>query len=69
MPIRILLVDGHGVLRAGLRALLNAELGFQVVGEAADGQAAVRLAEEPCPDPVRLSVRVAEIVTVRIGRS
>ena len=39
--IRILLVDDHAVLRAGLRALLEAEPGFLVVGEAASGEEGV----------------------------
>ena len=34
MSLRILIVDDHGVLRAGLRNLLNEETNFQVVGEA-----------------------------------
>ncbi|MEK7247761.1 MAG: response regulator, partial [Chloroflexota bacterium] len=43
--IRILLADDHQVLRSGLRALLSLEPDFEVVGEASDGKAAVRLTE------------------------
>lgn len=41
MPIRVLIADDHGVVRAGLRALLTGEPGLQVVGEAATGADAV----------------------------
>jgi two-component system response regulator NreC len=50
--VRILLVDDHAVLRAGLRALLEAEPGFQVVGEAGTGEEGVRLAGQTRPDVV-----------------
>jgi two-component system, NarL family, response regulator NreC len=50
--IRILLVDDHAVLRAGLRALLNAESDMEVVGEAANGREAVDRAEALRPDVI-----------------
>jgi two-component system response regulator NreC len=50
--VRILLVDDHAVLRAGLRALLEAEPGFPVVGEAGTGEEGVRLAGQTRPDVV-----------------
>ena len=51
-PIRILLVDDHAMLRAGLRALLEAEAGFLVVGEAATGEEGVMKARQLMPDVV-----------------
>ncbi len=49
MATRILLADDHAIVRQGLRLLLQRE-GFEVVGEAVNGQEAVRLATESCPD-------------------
>jgi len=56
VSIRIVIADDHGVLRAGLRALLNAEPDLEVVDEAADGDAAERLALRWKPDVVLLDV-------------
>jgi two-component system response regulator NreC len=50
--IRVLLVDDHAVLRAGLRVLLEAERDIQVVGEAASGEEGIRKAEALRPDVV-----------------
>ncbi len=49
MPLRILLADDHLIVRQGLKVLMQRE-GFDIVGEAADGQEAVRLARDRCPD-------------------
>lgn len=51
-PIRILLVDDHAVLRAGLRSLLEAEPDFAVVGEAGTGEEGIAKAAELRPDVV-----------------
>ncbi len=56
MPLRVLIADDHGVLRAGLRALLKTEEDLQVVDEAADGDTALRLASRLRPDIVLLDL-------------
>ncbi len=55
-PVRILLADDHGILRGGVKALLNADSNLRVVGEAADGQEAIRLAVELQPDLIILDL-------------
>jgi two-component system response regulator NreC len=54
--IRILIADDHGIVRAGLRLLLNRIMGTEVVAEAADGREAVRLAKVFSPDIVLIDV-------------
>jgi DNA-binding NarL/FixJ family response regulator len=56
--IRILLVDDQSLLRMGFRMILEAEPDIEVVGEAADGEAGVRLASALHPDVVVMDVRM-----------
>jgi DNA-binding NarL/FixJ family response regulator len=56
--IRILIVDDHPVVRDGLRIMLESQPGFQVLGEAADGAAALRLAEALQPDLILMDLRM-----------
>jgi DNA-binding NarL/FixJ family response regulator len=55
-PIRVLLVDDHAVVREGLRAFLELQQGIAVVGEAADGEQALREAERLEPDVVLMDL-------------
>lgn len=50
MSIRIMLADDHRIMRDGLRALLEKEPDFQIIGQAEDGSSAVRLVRELQPD-------------------
>ena len=57
MPRTVLIVDDHAGYRAGARALLESD-GFEVVGEAADGEAAIEAARRLRPDIVLLDVQL-----------
>lgn len=54
--IKILIVDDHAVLRAGIRALLDLQADFEVIGEASDGQAAISCVRELHPDVVIMDI-------------
>jgi DNA-binding NarL/FixJ family response regulator len=56
--IRVLLVDDQALVRAGFRALLDAQSDIEVVGEAADGAVAVELAADLVPDIVLMDIRM-----------
>jgi DNA-binding NarL/FixJ family response regulator len=54
--IRILIADDHGVVREGLRTYLELQEGLEVVGEAGDGEEAVREAERLAPDVILMDL-------------
>ena len=54
--IRVMIADDHAIVRKGIRALLSEAEGFEVVAEAADGQEAVRRAEETQPDVILMDL-------------
>ena len=56
--IRVLLADDQTLVRAGFRALLDAQDDMQVVGEAVDGDDAVRLVARFVPDVVLMDIRM-----------
>ena len=56
--IRVVLADDQVLVRAGFRALLDAQDDIEVVGEADDGQSALRMVEELVPDVVLMDIRM-----------
>ncbi|CAA9513705.1 MAG: hypothetical protein AVDCRST_MAG30-2643 [uncultured Solirubrobacteraceae bacterium] len=59
-PLRVLIAEDHRMFRQGLRELFE-EFGIQVIGEAADGEAAVRLAGELRPDVVIMDLQMPKL--------
>jgi two-component system, NarL family, response regulator LiaR len=55
-PIKILIVDDHGIVRKGLKAFLGEYDDFSVVGEASDGQKAIELLKSLKPDVILLDL-------------
>ncbi len=68
VPIRVLLADDHGILRAGLRALLGNEPDIAVVGEAADGEEAVAQATALDPDVIVLDIAMPRLDGLEAAR-
>jgi len=66
--IRILLADDHVVMRSGLRLLLERQPNLEVIGEAADGQEAVRLAAAEKPEVVIMDIAMPHLNGVEATR-
>lgn len=68
MMDRILIVDDHGVLRAGLRALLNGAADLRVVAEAGNGEEALQIAGRVRPDIVLLDISMPGLDGIEVTR-
>jgi len=67
-PIRVLIADDHERFRRGLRMVLEAEEGIEVVAEAADGGEAVKRVEELAPDVILMDVRMPTMTGIEATR-
>lgn len=65
---RVLVADDHPIVRAGIVGLINAEPEFEVIGEAANGAEAVRLATELSPDLIIMDLRMPVLDGVEATR-
>lgn len=65
--MRVLLADDHGIVRRGLRTLLETEAGLSVVAEASDGMEALRLAEEHEPDTLIVDVGMPKMNGIEVA--
>lgn len=72
MPIRVLLAEDHRMVREGLRVLLSGVDGVEVIGEAEDGEEALRLATAKGPDVVVMDIGLPRLngidATVRLRK-
>lgn len=68
MPTRILIADDHGILRAGLRALLNEETDYEVVGEAATSDEALRAALDLNPGFILMDLSMPGVGGIEVTR-
>jgi two-component system response regulator NreC len=60
-PIRIILADDHKIVRQGMRSLLESHPGFEVIGEASDGEEALKLMESLSPDIAFMDVMMPNL--------
>ena len=67
-PVRVLVADDHAILRQGIKSMLEARLGWQVVGEAANGRDAVEKAAPLKPDIVLLDITMPELNGIEATR-
>jgi len=66
--MRILIADDHGIVREGLRTLLDKQSDIEVVGEGEDGQMAVQLAEQLQPDIVIIDMSMPNLNGIEAAR-
>ena len=66
-PIDIILADDHEIFRNGLKELISKETDLRVVGEAADGESALQLAEELTADILILDIRMPKKTGIEAG--
>jgi len=65
--LRVLLADDHGIVRLGLKSLLESEPGLSIVAEAADGLEALRLCEEQAPDTLIVDIAMPKMNGIEVA--
>jgi DNA-binding NarL/FixJ family response regulator len=65
--LRVLLADDHGIVRRGLRSLIESQSGLEIVGEASDGLEALRLCAEFRPDILILDVAMPKMNGIEVA--
>ncbi|MDQ1411059.1 MAG: hypothetical protein QOJ41_2794 [Acidobacteriaceae bacterium] len=68
IPVRLILADDHEIMRVGLRALLEAQLNWSVVGEAVDGEEAVEMVLSLKPDVALLDIAMPKVSGLEAAR-
>ena len=68
MNTRILLVDDHRIFREGLRAMLEKQPGFEIIGEAESGWTAIKMVQEILPDVVIMDVVMPDLNGIEATR-
>lgn len=69
LPLRVLLVDDHAMVRQGLKTVLDSYPDVEVVGEAGDGQEALTLAERLRPEVVVMDINMPKMNGIEATRS
>jgi DNA-binding NarL/FixJ family response regulator len=66
---RVLIADDHAIVRTGLRALIRAEAGLELIGEAAGGYEAIELVERSRPDVLVLDLSMPDLDGISVTRA
>src|SRR3989440_1762237 len=67
-PIRVMLVEDHNLVRAGIRAVIDGQSDIQVIAEATEGRQAIRLARANCPDVAVVDVAMPNMSGIEVTR-
>lgn len=68
IPVRIILADDHAMMREGLRAILEGELGFTVIAQAGNGRETVQLVKTHAPDLVIMDISMPDLNGIEATR-